>query len=142
MGLLEKLWDDTLAGPRPETGLGRLRKYGSIPAVRSPPLCIDVGAGDHDGGVMVSKSITILRSKSNGPDFSSSSESGCSTPTSPADSLGSPATPVTPREGMKRLMRRKSMPTQRAEPRNPTVYDWWGCDKRSGSMITGEGMTI
>ncbi|PKA50979.1 Auxin-repressed 12.5 kDa protein [Apostasia shenzhenica] len=26
MGLLDKLWDDTLAGPRPETGLGRLRK--------------------------------------------------------------------------------------------------------------------
>ncbi|KAK9099576.1 hypothetical protein Syun_026621 [Stephania yunnanensis] len=121
MGLLEKLWDDTLAGPRPETGLGRLRKYGSIPAVRSPALCGD----DHDdGGVTISRTITILRSKSNGPDFSSSSESGCSTPSSPADSLGSPATPVTPREGMKRLMRRKSMPAQRAEPRNPTVYDW------------------
>ncbi|KAG0476881.1 hypothetical protein HPP92_013244 [Vanilla planifolia] len=26
MGLLDKLWDDTVAGPRPDTGLGRLRK--------------------------------------------------------------------------------------------------------------------
>ena len=30
MGLLDKLWDDTLAGPRPETGLGRLRKHSSF----------------------------------------------------------------------------------------------------------------
>lgn len=27
MGLLDKLWDDTVAGPRPDTGLGRLRKH-------------------------------------------------------------------------------------------------------------------
>ncbi|KAK8959749.1 hypothetical protein KSP40_PGU019600 [Platanthera guangdongensis] len=31
MGLLDKLWDDTLAGPRPETGLGRLRKQAPLP---------------------------------------------------------------------------------------------------------------
>ncbi|WOL16453.1 hypothetical protein Cni_G25240 [Canna indica] len=30
MGLLDKLWDDTLAGPLPESGLGRLRKYSSF----------------------------------------------------------------------------------------------------------------
>lgn len=30
MGLLDKLWDDTVAGPRPETGLGKLRKYSSF----------------------------------------------------------------------------------------------------------------
>ncbi|RWV93887.1 hypothetical protein GW17_00043618, partial [Ensete ventricosum] len=30
MGLLDKLWDDTVAGPRPESGLGRLRKYSSF----------------------------------------------------------------------------------------------------------------
>ncbi|URD77885.1 auxin-repressed protein [Musa troglodytarum] len=39
MGLLDKLWDDTLAGPRPESGLGRLRKYSSFafrPASSSP----------------------------------------------------------------------------------------------------------
>ena len=27
MSLLDQLWDDTLAGPRPESGLGKLRKH-------------------------------------------------------------------------------------------------------------------
>ncbi|XP_057439343.1 dormancy-associated protein homolog 3-like isoform X2 [Lotus japonicus] len=27
MGLLDQLWDDTVAGPRPENGLGKLRKH-------------------------------------------------------------------------------------------------------------------
>ncbi|CAH8256732.1 unnamed protein product [Arabidopsis lyrata] len=27
MGLLDHLWDDTVAGPRPENGLGKLRKH-------------------------------------------------------------------------------------------------------------------
>ncbi|KAK6139440.1 hypothetical protein DH2020_026817 [Rehmannia glutinosa] len=30
MGLLDQLWDDTLAGPRPDSGLGKLRKYNSF----------------------------------------------------------------------------------------------------------------
>lgn len=30
MGLLDQLWDDTLAGPRPETGLGKLRKHNTF----------------------------------------------------------------------------------------------------------------
>ncbi|XP_021912144.1 dormancy-associated protein homolog 3 isoform X2 [Carica papaya] len=30
MGLLDQLWDDTVAGPRPETGLGKLRKHSSF----------------------------------------------------------------------------------------------------------------
>ena len=32
MGLLDKLWDDTVAGPQPDTGLGRLRKLAARPA--------------------------------------------------------------------------------------------------------------
>ncbi|PIA27573.1 hypothetical protein AQUCO_07600028v1 [Aquilegia coerulea] len=31
MGLLDNLWDDTIAGPRPDKGLGKLRKYDSLP---------------------------------------------------------------------------------------------------------------
>ena len=30
MGLLEQLWDDTVAGPRPESGLGKLRKHSTF----------------------------------------------------------------------------------------------------------------
>ncbi|KAK8545420.1 hypothetical protein V6N12_026254 [Hibiscus sabdariffa] len=31
MGLLDQLWDDTVAGPRPDNGLGKLRKHSSFP---------------------------------------------------------------------------------------------------------------
>ncbi|XP_039064014.1 dormancy-associated protein homolog 3-like isoform X3 [Hibiscus syriacus] len=31
MGLLDQLWDDTVAGPRPDNGLGKLRKQSSFP---------------------------------------------------------------------------------------------------------------
>lgn len=30
MSLLDQLWDDTLAGPRPENGLGKLRKHSTF----------------------------------------------------------------------------------------------------------------
>ncbi|XP_065852592.1 dormancy-associated protein homolog 3 isoform X2 [Euphorbia lathyris] len=30
MSLLDQLWDDTVAGPRPESGLGKLRKQSSF----------------------------------------------------------------------------------------------------------------
>lgn len=32
MGLLDKLWDDVVAGPQPESGLGRLRQKPKLPA--------------------------------------------------------------------------------------------------------------
>uniref|UniRef100_A0A452XHB3 Uncharacterized protein n=1 Tax=Aegilops tauschii subsp. strangulata TaxID=200361 RepID=A0A452XHB3_AEGTS len=31
MGLLDQLWDDTVAGPRPDHGFSKLRKYSSSP---------------------------------------------------------------------------------------------------------------
>lgn len=30
MGLLDHLWDDTVAGPRPDNGLGKLRKHNTF----------------------------------------------------------------------------------------------------------------
>ncbi|KMT14234.1 hypothetical protein BVRB_4g075930 [Beta vulgaris subsp. vulgaris] len=36
MGLLEKLWDDTVAGPQPDYGLGRLRKFNTFNVRPSP----------------------------------------------------------------------------------------------------------
>lgn len=71
MGLLEKLWDDTVAGPQPDSGLGRLRKYNTF-SFRSnsggkepngnersygeaaPPAAVDIP-------VKVSRSITIVK---------------------------------------------------------------------------------
>ncbi|XP_078435391.1 dormancy-associated protein homolog 3-like [Wolffia australiana] len=43
MGLLDKLWDDTVAGPRPETGLGRLRKFSNFIAPRIDTSIKDLG---------------------------------------------------------------------------------------------------
>ncbi|KAF8387875.1 hypothetical protein HHK36_026537 [Tetracentron sinense] len=45
MGLLDKLWDDTFAGPRPDYGLGKLRKYPTF-ALRSNSDKV----GEADGG--------------------------------------------------------------------------------------------
>lgn len=61
---LHKLWDETLAGPTPDTGLGKLRKYDSLSAAESPPVKISKD-------IPVTRSITILRSNS---DFRSNSD--------------------------------------------------------------------
>jgi hypothetical protein len=47
MGLLDQLWDDTVAGPRPDSGLGKLRKYASFSPSPGVPA--------------VTRSITMLR---------------------------------------------------------------------------------
>lgn len=93
MGFLHKLWDETLAGPAPDSGLGKLRKYNSFNASRScsapdpPPRPRPV---DDHALIPVSRSITILRSNPGTPrsiDFgsvpSSPSPSPSNTPTSP-----------------------------------------------------------
>ncbi|XP_077236458.1 dormancy/auxin associated family protein [Tasmannia lanceolata] len=112
MGLLDKLWDDTVAGPQPETGLSKLRKYPPSSSY-SPPINDDPP---------ISRTITIIktpnfRNLSVDTGYLSSSPDGSSAP-------DSPFTP-TPRGDLKR-MRRKSMVEgeERAEPRSPTVYDW------------------
>ncbi|KAB2610994.1 auxin-repressed 12.5 kDa protein-like [Pyrus ussuriensis x Pyrus communis] len=116
MGFLHKLWDETLAGPAPESGLGKLRKYDSMSIPSSPPMAADE--------VPVTRCITILRTSSStlgnlSPDSGSPSES----PTTP----GTPRTPGTPGAlNFKKLTRRKSSADAltRAEPRSPTGYDW------------------
>ncbi|KAK4365654.1 hypothetical protein RND71_013534 [Anisodus tanguticus] len=71
MGFIHKLWDETLAGPAPDSGLGKLRKYNSFAgrASSAPPSPTKVGGRHHSGGdidnlIPVSRSITILRSNS------------------------------------------------------------------------------
>ncbi|GMH03823.1 hypothetical protein Nepgr_005662 [Nepenthes gracilis] len=131
MGFLNKIWDETLAGPTPDSGLGKLRKFDSFSYIRSSSTDIRSIAptskhhgrrhGD-DHGFPVSRSITLLRSKSLSIDCRSS------TPSSPANSSGpsSPFSPGTPREDFKRLNRKKTMveALEDGDPRSPTVYDW------------------
>ncbi|XP_074293955.1 dormancy-associated protein homolog 4-like [Silene latifolia] len=125
MGFLDKLWDETLAGPAPETGLGRFRKYNSMSAVRAPnhPM-VNVATRHHDQTVMVTRSITILRSKNN---LSVDPGSGSSTPLSgPSSPNFSPGTTRDP--DVKRFSRKKPaldpMDMDRAASTSPTVYDW------------------
>jgi len=104
MGFLHKLWDETLAGPAPESGLGKLRKCNSVSAVRSPnhPVAAasrslhprdrhQIDGHDHHldyHNIQVSRSITILRTRS--VDHGSDSSS----PRTPTHSSGS-SSPVT-----------------------------------------------
>ncbi|KAK8581124.1 hypothetical protein V6N12_071366 [Hibiscus sabdariffa] len=116
MGILDKLWDETLAGPMPETGLGKLRKYNSFSATRSSPAPVDTN------NVMITRSITILKSNSGLKNLSlepgsPSSPSGSSNP-------GTPLSPGTPSGDFRRFTRRKSPALLREEPKSPTVYDW------------------
>ncbi|XP_054779933.1 dormancy-associated protein homolog 4-like [Prosopis cineraria] len=60
MGFLHKLWDETLAGPTPDTGLSRLRKYHSSRPTVSPIITIlrrssDFRGFSSDSGLLTSK---------------------------------------------------------------------------------------
>ncbi|XP_058745463.1 dormancy-associated protein homolog 4 isoform X2 [Vicia villosa] len=100
MGFLDKLWDETLAGPLPDSGLGKLRKYNSFSAssgVRSPPPAKE--------DVPISRSIMIIRTHSNfGRGTVSEPVSPCSSaPISPR----TPLSPETPGGNFKKFTRRK-----------------------------------
>ncbi|XP_074590444.1 dormancy-associated protein homolog 3-like isoform X2 [Curcuma longa] len=120
MGLLHHLWDDTVAGPPPDSGLGRLRKSSSFSpssssaAVTPPPPALQV-----------TRSITILRS--GGPPSPSLAASPSSAAGSPRSVPDSPVSAPTPREDWKRLRRRLAPVvgegSEAVEPRKPTVYD-------------------
>ncbi|CAL9162280.1 unnamed protein product [Musa hybrid cultivar] len=95
MGLLDQLWDDTVAGPRPETGLGRLRKHSSFGFRSNPskegPTADGGGIGRSEGGgeeveVRVTRSIMIKRpagSPSTGNSTPPASPAGSTPPISP-----------------------------------------------------------
>lgn len=147
MGLLDKLWDDTLAGPRPENGLGKLRKNGSTNSAMANPSSSDIDEGLNrlkerrssaelqqlnDEARQVTQSITILKP----PAYLRSLS--VDTPSSPATSspLNSPSS-LTPRERENPWRSKKNNnnvagvdgkrgfeKSPRAEPRSPTVYDW------------------
>ncbi|PAN46430.1 hypothetical protein PAHAL_9G185300 [Panicum hallii] len=116
--MLEKLWDDVVAGPHPETGLEKLRK-----ATISRPLVIDKGA---DAGGAAGGSYKRAQSMP-------------TTPTTP----GTPSS-TTPRGGSSNSnvwrsvfhpgsnLATKSMGANlfdRPQPNSPTVYDWLYSDE-------------
>ena len=116
--LLHKLWDETLAGPTPDSGLGKLRKYNSFPAT-APPLEPAV-APPLVNKVSPTPSIPVPRSNNPYRDLTVSIDS----PPSPSCSTApnSPFSPNTPGGNFKRLTRRKS--SAAAVAKSPTGYDW------------------
>ncbi|KAK6914642.1 Dormancy/auxin associated protein [Dillenia turbinata] len=129
MGFLHKLWDETLAGPAPETGLAKLRKYDSFP-LRHRPSPVSIPATPDDDH-LVSRTITILRSpNSSFRNRSATAAAPDSNPSSPATSTTpvSPFSPGTPRGDFKRFPRKKTVATadafEHAEHSDAKVYDW------------------
>ncbi|XP_034912974.1 dormancy-associated protein homolog 3 isoform X1 [Populus alba] len=126
MSLLDQLWDDTVAGPLPESGLGKLRKMPSLGLRPNPGK--ESGSG---GGVMrshgeesttvdekrVTRSIMIVRP----PGYTNGSST-----TPPASPAGS-TPPVSPFPGSRESFRFRRRSTSDAYekptevgPGNPT----------------------
>ncbi|XP_026434718.1 dormancy-associated protein homolog 3-like isoform X2 [Papaver somniferum] len=102
MGLLDQLWDDTVAGPTPETGLGKLRKHStfsfrsnsgnkeveSVARSNSEDLSDEVHRN-------VTRSIMILKPRPGNLTINGNDGGGSSAPASPAGSTP-PVSPFTP----------------------------------------------
>ncbi|VVB00279.1 unnamed protein product [Arabis nemorensis] len=86
MGFLHKLWDETVAGPTPENGLGKLRKHDSLSTVRSPPLSTD----------QVTRSIIVTKGNNNVRGLRKLKMDPGRVPDSPTGSSSNPGTPLTP----------------------------------------------
>ncbi|KAG2683808.1 hypothetical protein I3760_10G050600 [Carya illinoinensis] len=110
MVLLEKLWDDVVAGPQPERGLGRLRK------ITTKPLNIKEIEGE---GSKFQRSVSVPASPA--------------TPTTPT--TPSSTTPIAARkDNVWRSVFHpgSNLATKRIggdmfdkpQPNSPTVYDW------------------
>ncbi|XP_030474504.2 dormancy-associated protein homolog 3-like isoform X1 [Syzygium oleosum] len=119
MSLLDHLWDDTVAGPTPESGLGKLRKHSSFSSrsnsgkESAAATARSYGGGDEapsEATRKVTRSITIARP----PGYQSGSP-----PASPAGSVtpGSPfsESPFGSGEDLRRTrMRRQAKLDQKA----------------------------
>ncbi|KAK3123574.1 hypothetical protein QOZ80_8AG0632990 [Eleusine coracana subsp. coracana] len=132
MGLLDQLWDETVAGPRPDFGLGKLRKYSSFSPSSTSAWSSSAPAAaatnnDPPPPAAVTRSITIARPPALTVDASPRGESySSSVPDSPASTPDSPfGSATTPKGEGWRKLRRKPKPSEATVgPRSPTVYDW------------------
>ncbi|PWA43564.1 dormancy-associated protein 4 [Artemisia annua] len=116
MGFLDHLWDETLAGPNPDSGIGKRRAFKPL---RLQSATNNIGPSNVDENLPISRSITVLRSNS-----LTSSPATPSTPSSPLTPTtpGTPFSPTTPGGNIKKLNRRKSLHSR--EAKSPTGYDW------------------
>ncbi|KAL3632752.1 hypothetical protein CASFOL_025736 [Castilleja foliolosa] len=121
MGLLDQLWDDTVAGPRPESGLGKLRKHSTF-SFRSGKELEGASSGRTIGeeasedAVRVTRSIMIVKPpQANQKDSPPVSPAGSTPPVSPFAGAGG-------REAFRFRRRSASFAYERANgvgPRSP-----------------------
>ncbi|KAG2695652.1 hypothetical protein I3760_07G022300 [Carya illinoinensis] len=123
MGLLDQLWDDIIAGPRPDKGLGKLRKHSAF-SFRSESgkesdggNARSYGEDSSDEAIRVTRSIMII----NPPGYQNGSP-----PVSPAGSTP----PVSPFSGGRDSFRFRRRSTSdvyekasKARTRSPPPYD-------------------
>ncbi|KAD4179692.1 hypothetical protein R6Q59_023123 [Mikania micrantha] len=86
MSLLNKLWDDTIAGPPPEKGLGKLRKqsnlsFRSLNSEKEPESAANTAA--EFPAMRVTRSITIVKPERSLNETPPASPAGSTTPVSP-----------------------------------------------------------
>ncbi|XP_038878372.1 dormancy-associated protein homolog 3-like isoform X2 [Benincasa hispida] len=120
MGLLDQLWDDTLAGPTPDSGLGKLRKHPTFASRSASPKesngkSYEEGTTSSEEAVRVSRRIMIVKP----PGYQYGSP-----PVSPAASSTPPTSPFSGRESF-RFRRRSTSDaygktTNEVGPRTPT----------------------
>ncbi len=60
MSFLDQLWDDTVAGPPPDTGLGKLRKHHTF-AFRQNSGGKEPVTASVDDGIRVTRSIRMMK---------------------------------------------------------------------------------
>ncbi|XP_024962982.1 dormancy-associated protein homolog 3-like isoform X2 [Cynara cardunculus var. scolymus] len=86
MSLLDQFWDDTVAGPRPDKGLGKLRKHSTFSFGSSdsgkelPPV---TSTAVEDPTMRVTRSIMIVKPERTLTDTPPASPAGSTTPVSP-----------------------------------------------------------
>ncbi|XP_021993797.1 dormancy-associated protein homolog 3 isoform X2 [Helianthus annuus] len=87
MSLLDQLWDDTLAGPRPDKGLGKLRKQSTFSfrssdsGKESAPVTNSPAA--EDPAMRVTRSIMIVKPERTNGETPPASPAGSTPPVSP-----------------------------------------------------------
>ncbi|KAK4803120.1 hypothetical protein SAY86_001323 [Trapa natans] len=94
MGLLDQLWDDTVAGPPPDTGLGKLRKLKTFGSGSNSPKESCGNTKAHcdqlpSEPVRITRSITIIKPPGYQPGSTPPSPAGSTPPVSPFSGSGS-----------------------------------------------------
>ncbi|KAL1218914.1 Trihelix transcription factor ASIL1 [Cardamine amara subsp. amara] len=110
------LWDETVAGPTPENGLGKLRKHDSLSTVRSP-LSSD----------QVTRSIMVTKGNNNVRGLRKLKMDPGRVPDSPTglnSNPGTPLTPGTPCDSFGPFTADKIPSSGEADAASLTTYEW------------------